>query len=79
MFEFLTSFFGSNKPNQTLGSIHSFVVKDLQGNDFDFSTLKGKKVLVVNTASKCGLTPQYEKLQKIYDKYKNQNFEIIGK
>lgn len=78
MFDFLTSFFGSNKPNQTLGSIHSFVVKDLQGNDFDFSTLKGKKVLVVNTASKCGLTPQYEKLQKIYDKYKNQNFEIIG-
>ena len=34
--------------------------------------------MVVNTASKCGLTPQYKKLQKIYEKYKNQNFEIIG-
>jgi glutathione peroxidase len=60
------------------GTVHSFVVNDLKGNPFDFTNLKGKKIMIVNTASKCGLTPQYEKLQKIYEKYKNQNFEIIG-
>ncbi len=59
-------------------SIHQFKVQDLEGNDFDFSTLKGKKIMVVNTASKCGLTPQYKDLQAIYDKYKNDNFIIIG-
>lgn len=65
-------------PN-TKKSIYDFVVKDIQGNDFDFSTLKGKKIMIVNTASKCGLTPQYEQLEEIYKKYKdNQNFIIIG-
>jgi glutathione peroxidase len=59
-------------------SIHQFKVKDLYGNDFDFSTLKGKKVMVVNTASKCGLTPQYEQLEALYEKYKSQNFVIVG-
>lgn len=59
-------------------SIHQFIVKDLEGNDFDFSTLKGKKVMVVNTASKCGLTPQYEKLEALYKKYSEKNFIIIG-
>ena len=78
MIHSLFSFFKKDTKSYPKGSIHSFVVKDLQGNDFDFSTLKGKKVLIVNTASKCGLTPQYEKLQKIYKKYKSQNFEIIG-
>jgi glutathione peroxidase len=73
----LFSFFKDNK-KYPKSSIHAFKVKTLQGNEFDFSILKGKKVLIVNTASKCGLTPQYEKLQKIYDKYKSSNFEIIG-
>ena len=59
-------------------TIYQFKVKTLEGRDFDFSTLKGKKILIVNTASKCGLTPQYEQLQAIYDKYKNQNFVIVG-
>ncbi len=59
-------------------SIHQFTVKDLYGNDFDFSKFKGKKVMIVNTASKCGLTPQYKILQSIYDKYKSEGFEIIG-
>ena len=59
-------------------TIYQFKVKSLEGGDFDFSTLKGKKILVVNTASKCGLTPQYEQLQAIYDKYKDQNFVIVG-
>lgn len=59
-------------------TIYQFKVKTLEGGDFDFSTLKGKKILIVNTASKCGLTPQYEQLQAIYDKYKNQNFVIVA-
>jgi glutathione peroxidase len=60
------------------GSIYTFKVKDLSGNEFDFATLKGKKILIVNTASECGLTPQYEQLQAIYEKYKDSNFVIVG-
>jgi glutathione peroxidase len=59
-------------------SIHQFKVQDLEGNTFDFSTLAGKKIMVVNTASKCGLTPQYKQLEEIYKKYNDKNFVIIG-
>lgn len=59
-------------------TIYQFAVEDINGNTFDFATLKGKKVMIVNTASKCGLTPQYEELQKLYETYKDQNFIIIG-
>jgi glutathione peroxidase len=53
-------------------NIYQFKVEDLSGNTFDFSTLKGKKVMIVNTASKCGLTPQYKDLEAIYKEYKDQ-------
>ncbi len=59
-------------------SIHQFKVTDLYGKEFDFSTLKGKKIMVVNTASKCGFTPQYEQLQQVYDTYKDKGFVIVG-
>ncbi len=59
-------------------SLYDFKVKDIDGNNFDLSSLKGKKVLVVNVASKCGLTPQYNKLQDLYEKYKDRNFVVIG-
>lgn len=59
-------------------NIYQFEVNDLYGYKFDFSTLKGKKIMVVNTASECGLTPQYEDLQKLYDTYKDNNFVIVG-
>lgn len=59
-------------------NLYSFKVKDIDGKEFDLSSLKGKKVLVVNVASKCGLTPQYEKLQELYEKYKDDNFVVIG-
>jgi glutathione peroxidase len=59
-------------------SLHDYTVKDINGADFNLSSLKGKKVLVVNTASECGYTPQYKELEELYNLYKNQNFVIIG-
>lgn len=59
-------------------SIFSLCANKLDGTPLCFKDLAGKKILVVNTASKCGLTPQYKDLQTLYDKYKNENFEIIG-
>lgn len=59
-------------------SLHDFTVTDIEGNPCDLAQLKGKKVLVVNVASKCGLTPQYTQLQELYEKYKDDNFIIIG-
>lgn len=64
--------------SMTKENIYQFKVKDLSGNEFDFATLKGKKILIVNTASECGLTPQYKDLQSIYEKYKDKNFVIVG-
>ena len=58
-------------------SIHSFQVKSIDGNQINFAKYKGKKILVVNTASKCGYTPQYEALQKVYEQYKDK-LVIIG-
>jgi glutathione peroxidase len=59
-------------------SFYDFTVKDIAGEDYPLSQLKGKKVLVVNTASKCGFTPQYEGLQKLFEKYGDDGFMIIG-
>ncbi|WP_346858153.1 glutathione peroxidase [uncultured Draconibacterium sp.] len=59
-------------------NFYDFSVKDIEGNAFDLSDLKGKKVLVVNTASKCGLTPQYKQLQALYENFGGDNFVIIG-
>jgi glutathione peroxidase len=56
---------------------YDFKVKTLEGADFDFSTLKGKRVMIVNTASKCGYTPQYKDLEELYEKYQG-DFLIIG-
>ena len=59
-------------------SFYDFTVKTIDGKDFPLSSLKGKKVLVVNVASKCGLTPQYAQLEKLYEKYKDKDFVIVG-
>jgi glutathione peroxidase len=61
---------------QTSG-FYDFKVKTLEGNEFDFSSLKGKKVMVVNVASKCGNTPQYKDLEALYEKYQGE-LVIIG-
>jgi glutathione peroxidase len=59
-------------------SIHKFKATTLEGSILDFSTLKGKKILIVNTASKCGFTPQFKELEELYQKYKEKNFVILG-
>jgi glutathione peroxidase len=59
-------------------SLYDFKVTDIDGKPFDMATLKGKKVLIVNTASKCGHTPQYAQLEELYQKYGGDKFVIIG-
>jgi len=55
-----------------------FKLKSIDGKDFDLSQFKGKAVLLVNVASKCGLTPQYEALESVYEKYQEKGFVIVG-
>src|SRR5882724_13047375 len=61
----------------TGGTIYDFKVAGLDGTDIDFSQFKGKKILIVNTASKCGNTPQYKDLETLYEKYKDK-LVIVG-
>ena len=74
---------GQKKTNKTdvvveKQTIYQFKVQDLSGKQFDFATLKGKKIMIVNTASKCGLTPQYKELEAIYKEYSSKDFVIVG-
>ncbi len=73
-----TQKFENNTTKMEKQTIYQFKVTDLYGNEFDFASLKGKKILIVNTASECGLTPQYKDLESIYEKYKDKNFVIVG-
>jgi glutathione peroxidase len=58
--------------------IYNFSAKALQGDEISMDCYKGKTILIVNTASKCGLTPQYEGLQKLYEKYQEKGLVILG-
>jgi glutathione peroxidase len=60
------------------GSVLEFKVKDIDGKEVDLSSYQGKVVMIVNTASQCGLTPQYKDLEAIYEKYKDKGFEILA-
>ena len=62
----------------TASSIYDFTMKDIDGADVKLDKYKGSVVMIVNTASKCGYTPQYEGLQKIYDTYKDRGFVVLG-
>ena len=73
----MLSLFGFSKNKAQAKSIHSFKVEALDGSTIDFSKFKGKKILVVNTASECGFTPQYADLEKLYEAYKNK-LVIVG-
>ena len=59
-------------------SIYDFTVKDIKGKDVSLADYKGKLVLIVNTANKCGFTPQYTGLENLYQKYKDQGLVILG-
>ena len=65
------------KNNQPASPL-DFVVKDINGKDVDLKQYKGKVVMIVNVASKCGFTPQYTALEAVYEKYKDQGFVILG-
>ncbi|MEA1873171.1 MAG: glutathione peroxidase [Bacteroidota bacterium] len=63
---------------QAQNSFYDLKAENITGEMVDFSQFKGKKVLIVNTASKCGFTPQYEGLQKLHADFAGENFVIIG-
>jgi glutathione peroxidase len=65
---------GPKKPSSVL----EFTMKDIEGKEIPLSKFQGKVLLIVNTASQCGLTPQYKGLQEVYQKYKNQGFEVLA-
>ena len=66
-----------NMEKDTTANIHSFKVAALDGTEIDFATFKGKKILIVNTASECGYTPQYKDLEALYERYKDK-LVIVG-
>lgn len=75
------NYLGKMEKSITQSSLQSFYdlkAKTIDGKDFAFSSLKGKRVLIVNVASECGFTPQYKKLQNLFDQYKDKNFVILG-
>lgn len=59
-------------------SLYDFTLKDIDGNDINLGRYKGNVILIVNTASRCGYTPQYEALQAIYDRFKDRGFVVLG-
>lgn len=67
-----------NSQNNSLMNLYDFKVTDIDGQEFDMSSLKNKKVMIVNVASNCGFTPQYKELQQLYDLYKDKDFVIIA-
>ena len=61
-----------------MGNIYDICVQDSRGGEVKMSEFKNKTLLIVNVASKCGLTPQYVGLQKIFDEFKDRNFLVLG-
>jgi len=61
-----------------MSSIYDYSVQTIDGNSASLSEYKGKVVMIVNVASKCGFTPQYEGLQNLYEKYKDRDFVVLG-
>ncbi|MDR2293302.1 MAG: glutathione peroxidase [Prevotellaceae bacterium] len=74
----LTCMILSLSANAQSRNFYDFSVKSIDGNDLSLSEFKGKKIMVVNVASKCGLTPQYKQLQALFEKYGNNDFVIIA-
>jgi glutathione peroxidase len=74
---FLSAQLTKGKKSQVAGSIYDFKLKSLDGREIDFNQFKGKYLLIVNTASKCGYTYQYEDLEKLHDQY-GDKVEVLG-
>jgi len=74
----ITTTTSMNAITQDNKNFHDFTVETIDGKQISLSEFKGKKILVVNTASKCGFTPQYAELQKLYEEYGGESFTIIG-
>lgn len=74
----LLGLFVACRAQETAKTIYQFDVVTIDGDTISLSAYKGKKIMLVNTASKCGLTPQYQQLESIYEKYKGQNFVVLG-
>lgn len=72
------SIFGGTTADVKSPNIYEYTVKDINKNEVKLSDYKGKVLLIVNVASKCGFTKQYDGLQEIYEKYKDQGFEVLG-
>lgn len=70
--------FGYSQEAVKMKSIYDFAVKDIDGKDVKLEAFKGQVLLIVNVASKCGFTSQYEGLQKIYTRYKDQGLVVLG-
>jgi glutathione peroxidase len=68
----------ADEPSKKPACVLDFTVKTIDGKEINLTEFKGKTLLIVNTASKCGLTPQYEALEGIYEKYKDKGFEILA-
>ena len=75
---FIISVSGYNNGDKMSNIISDITVKDMNGKDIQLSEYKGKVLLIVNVASECGFTPQYEGLEKIYEKYNAKGFEILA-
>src|ERR1043166_8461918 len=75
---FFTGFFSSSQKRNVSNSIYDFKVNSLAGKEIDFAQFRGKKLLLVNTASKCGFTPQYEGLEALWRKYRDRGFEVLA-
>lgn len=67
-----------HQPAPAMASFHDLTAETLEGDPYAFSDLKGKRVMIVNTASRCGYTPQYGPLEELHDKYKDQGLVILG-
>ncbi len=72
------SMFFSTKSISSDKNFHDFSIESISGGDISLADFKNKVVLLVNTASQCGFTPQYAGLQKIYDRYKDDGFVVLG-
>ncbi len=68
----------TDKEDKKIENPLSFTVNNIEGEEVDLAEYQGKVVMIVNVASKCGLTPQYEELQALYDRYKEKGFVILG-